>query len=127
MHSDGTAPVGVRARLGALGVLAALSIAVSPISWVHHLVFLVLPLSALVDAGRARLAAGWAALLLVSLPSLGAAGLRTGGPELFWQLVINGQGLTAVAAALGLSCLLRRTLSHATDEPNGSVAGAGHR
>ena len=113
-------------RLGALGVLAALSIAVSPISWVHHLVFLVLPLSALVADGRARLAVSWAALL-VSLPSLGAAGLRAGGPELFWQLVINGQGLTAVAAALGLSYLLRRTLSHATDEPNGSVAGAGHR
>lgn len=94
-------------RLGAVGVLAALSIAVSPISWVHHLVFLVLPLSALVAARRGRLAAGWALLLSVSPPSLGAAGLRAGGPELFWQLVIDAQGLSAVAAVLLLPWLLR--------------------
>ncbi|CAN5235411.1 hypothetical protein BH24ACT10_BH24ACT10_11670 [soil metagenome] len=94
-------------RLGAVGVLAALSIAVSPISWVHHLVFLVLPLSALVAAHRGRLAAGWALLLSVSPPSLGAAGLRAGGPELFWQLVIDAQGLSAVAAVLLLPWLLR--------------------
>jgi len=112
-------------RLGALGVLAALSIAVSPISWVHHLVFLVLPMSALVAAGRVRVAAGWAVLLLVSLPSLGSAGLRAGGPELFWQLVINGQGLTAVAAVLWLPRLLRWTRGAATDKPNRSGARAG--
>ena len=94
-------------RLGALGVLAALSIAVSPISWVHHLVFLVLPLSALVAARRGRLAAGWALLLAASLPSLGNAGLRTRGPELFWQLVIDAQGLSAVAAVLLLPWLVR--------------------
>ena len=43
-------------QLGAVGVLAAASVAVSPISWVHHLVWLVLPLSALVAVGRGRLA-----------------------------------------------------------------------
>lgn len=93
-------------RLGAVGVLASLSIAVSPISWVHHLVFLVLPLAALVDAGRHRLAVAWAVVLTVSLPSLGSAGLRAGGPEPFWQLVVDAQGLTAVAAVLMLPRLL---------------------
>jgi len=33
-------------RLAAVGVLAALSVAVSPISWVHHLVWLSLPIAA---------------------------------------------------------------------------------
>ena len=100
-------------RLAAVGVLASLSIAVSPISWVHHLVFLVLPLAALVDAGRHRLAVAWAIVLTVSLPSLGSAGLRAGGPEPFWQLVVNAQGLTAVAAVLLLPRLLlaRQTLA----------------
>lgn len=93
-------------RLGAVGVLAALSIAVSPISWVHHLVFLALPLAALVAAGRHRLAAAWAVVLTVSLPSLGTAGLRAGGPEPFWALVVDAQGLTAVAAVLLLPRLL---------------------
>ena len=100
-------------RLGAVGVLAALSIAVSPISWVHHLVFLVLPLAALVGAGRHRLAAAWALVLTVSLPSLGSAGLRAGGPEPFWQLVVDAQGLTAVAAVLLLPRLLAPVRDHA--------------
>lgn len=101
-------------RLGALGVLAALSIAVSPISWVHHLVFLVLPLSALVAVHRWRLASAWALLLAVSLPSLGTAGLRAGGPELFWHLVVDAQGLSAVAAVLLLPRLLRDSASRGT-------------
>jgi alpha-1,2-mannosyltransferase len=94
-------------RLGALGVLAALSVAVSPISWVHHLVFLALPLGALVASGRHRMAAAWAVGLTVSFPTLGTAGLRAGGPEVFWHLVIDLQGLTAVAAVI----LLPRVLS----------------
>lgn len=101
-------------RLGAVGVLAALSIAVSPISWVHHLVFLALPLAALVAAGRTRLAAGWAAVLTVSLPSLGTAGLRAGGPDGLWQLVVDAQGLTAVAATLLLPRLLLPQRERAT-------------
>lgn len=95
-------------RLGAVGVLAALSIAISPISWVHHLVFLAMPVAALVGAGRHRLAAAWAVVLTLSLPSLGTAGLRAGpGPDLLWQLVVDAQGLTAVAAVLLLPRLLR--------------------
>ena len=96
-------------------MLAALSIAVSPISWVRHLVFLVLPLSALVAARRGRLAAGWALLLAVSLPSLGTAGQPAGGPELFWQLVIDAQGLSAVAAVLLLPWLMRPAVGCASE------------
>ena len=95
-------------RLGAVGVLAALSVAVSPISWVHHLVWLVLPLAALVAARRYGPAAAWAAVLTASLPSLGAAGLRAGtGHPVFWHLVVDAQGLTAVATVVFLPWLLR--------------------
>ncbi|SHN42753.1 glycosyltransferase 87 family protein [Cryptosporangium aurantiacum] len=95
-------------RLGAVGVLAALSVAVSPISWVHHLVWLVLPLSALVAARRYVPAAVWAVLLTVSLPSIGAAGLRAGAAHpVFWHFVVDAQGLTAVAAVLFLPWAVR--------------------
>jgi hypothetical protein len=89
-------------RLAAVGVLAALSIAVSPISWVHHLVWLTLPVAALAAAGRWRLVAGWAVVLTISFPSLGHA--------LGWGLLTNVQGLTAVAAVFLLPTL---TLSRA--------------
>src|SRR6185503_13551832 len=52
-------------RLAAVGVLAALSVAVSPISWVHHLVWLALPIAALAAAGRFRLVTAWFVVLVV--------------------------------------------------------------
>lgn len=97
-------------RLAAVGVLASLSVAVSPISWVHHLIWLVLPIAALAAAHRWRLAVAWYVVLLPGLPALGAAAARTGrGPEALWSLVTDLQGLTAVAAvvALPLLCLRR--------------------
>jgi len=84
-------------RLAAVGVLAALSVAVSPISWVHHLVWLVFPIAALAAAGRWRLVAAWATVLAISFPSLGHA--------LGWGLLTNVQGLTAVAAVFMLPAL----------------------
>jgi hypothetical protein len=86
-------------RLAAVGVLAALSVAVSPISWVHHLVWLALPIAALAAAGRWRLVTGWFVVLVVSFPSLGHA--------LGWGLLTNVQGLTAVAAVFLLPRLTR--------------------
>jgi alpha-1,2-mannosyltransferase len=86
-------------RLAAVGVLAALSVAVSPISWVHHLVWLVLPISALAAAGRWKLVTAWFVVLVVSFPSL--------GNSLGWGMLTNLQGLTAVAAVLLLPYLTR--------------------
>ncbi len=90
-------------RLAAVGVLAALAVAVSPISWVHHLVWLLLPLAALVAAGRHRLAAAWAAVLVVPLPSVAALLPDVAAT----QLLVDAQGLTAVAAVLLLPRLAR--------------------
>lgn len=95
-------------RLAAVGVLAALSVAVSPISWVHHLVWLVLPLSALVAAGRTRLAGAWAVLLVVPLGSVGSAL----GDGALARLVVDLQGLTAVACVLLLPYAVRTEPSH---------------
>lgn len=86
-------------RLAAVGVLAALSVAVSPISWVHHLVWLVLPISALAAAGRWKLVTAWFVVLVVSFPSLGNA--------LGWGMLTNVQGLTAVASVFLLPYLTR--------------------
>ena len=94
-------------RLGAVGTLAAASVAVSPISWVHHLIWLALPMAALVAAHRERLALAWLVTLTLSIPSLGSAGLRSDlGPAALWHLVIDVQGLTAVATVLLLPRLL---------------------
>lgn len=97
-------------RLAAVGVLACLSVAISPISWVHHLIWLVLPIAALVTAGRCKLAAAWYVILLPGLPALGGDAVRAGlSPPALWHLVTDLQGLTAVAAVilLPLLCLPR--------------------
>ena len=94
-------------RLAAVGVLASLSVAVSPISWVHHLVWLVFPLAALVAAGRTRLALLWWLLLLPGLPALAAP--WHGHALLLGRLVVDLQGLTAVAAVLLLPTVCRGT------------------
>jgi alpha-1,2-mannosyltransferase len=95
-------------RLGAIGILAALSVAVSPISWVHHLVWLMLPLAALVQAGRTRWAWGWYALLAVGVPNLGTlADARWPTLHPLWAVVVSLQGLSAVACVLFLPLLLR--------------------
>jgi hypothetical protein len=92
-------------RLAAVGVLAALSVAVSPISWVHHLVWLVLPISALAAAGRWRLVAAGTLVLVISFPAIGKF-LRPDLPVPA-EIAIDVQGLTAVAAVLFLPALVR--------------------
>ena len=89
-------------RLGAVGVLAATSVAVSPISWQHHLVWLTLPLAALVAAQRVRLAVAWAVVLIAPVTTMSTkVDVAVLGP-----LLVNTCGLTAVAAVLLLPALL---------------------
>lgn len=91
-------------RLAAVGTLAATSVAVSPISWQHHLVWLVLPLSALVAAERHRLAIGWAVLLTLPVTTVGTMlDIPVVG-----ALIVDLCGLSAVAAVLLLPRLVRR-------------------
>jgi alpha-1,2-mannosyltransferase len=113
-------------RLAAVGVLAALSIAVSPISWVHHLVFLAVPVAALAVAGRLRLVAGWFVLLTISFPVLGSS-LGAGAPSLRYlaELITDLPGLSAVATVLLLPWLTaaRRPTEPATGDRAPSLVG----
>jgi alpha-1,2-mannosyltransferase len=97
-------------RLGAVGTLAAASVAASPISWQHHLVWLVLPLAALVAAERGRLAAVWALLLIAPVTTLATLI----DVPLVRALLVNTCGLTAVAAAVLLPRLVRSAGSDST-------------
>lgn len=99
-------------QLAAVAVLAAASVAASPVSWVHHLLWLALPLAVVARAGRWRLAAAWTALLTASVPSVGSAGLRA-VPELapVWHLAIDAQGLTAVVAVFLIPRLGRQAVA----------------
>ncbi len=108
-------------RLGALAVLAAGSVAISPISWQHHLVWLALAIAALVAADRQRLAAAWTAVLIVPVTSIGTAIAQ---PALS-ALVVNTCGLTAVAATVALPAVLRgRDGKRRVDPVQGSVVRA---
>jgi membrane-associated phospholipid phosphatase len=89
-------------RLGAVGTVAATSVAISPISWQHHLVWLTLPLAALVAGERYRIAIAWAVVLIVPITTLGTMiSLPVVG-----AIVVNTCGLTAVAATVLLPHLL---------------------
>jgi membrane-associated phospholipid phosphatase len=96
-------------RLGAVGTLAATAVAASPISWQHHLVWLALPLAALVAAERTRLAAVWSVLLIAPVTTLAT---RIDLPVL-GALAINTCGLTAVAATILLPRLVQDRTSGA--------------
>jgi alpha-1,2-mannosyltransferase len=91
-------------RLGAVGVVAATSVAVSPISWQHHLVWLTLPIAALVAAERHKIAIAWAAVLMLPFTSVGT---MIHVPVVGAQ-VTDTYGLTAVAATIALPQLLRQ-------------------
>lgn len=95
-------------RLAAVGVLAAMSLAVSPISWMHHLVWLALPIAALAAAGRFRLVVAWFLVLTVSFRALGQF-VEWALPSLPYlaEFVTDVPGLTAVAAVLLLPTLVR--------------------
>jgi membrane-associated phospholipid phosphatase len=108
-------------RLAAVGVLSALSVAVSPISWVHHLVFLAVPIAALAAAGRFRLVLGWFVLLTVTSSALGDA-LESAAPSLRYlaELLTDLPGLSAVAAVLLLPWLTRPTVPKLSKAYRGS-------
>jgi alpha-1,2-mannosyltransferase len=91
-------------RLGAVGVVAATSIAISPILWQHHLVWLTLPIAALVAAERSKIAIAWAVVLMLPFTSVGT---MIHVPVL-GAVITDTYGLTAVAATLVLPPLLRQ-------------------
>lgn len=106
-------------RLAAVGTLAAASVAASPISWQHHLVWLVLPLAALVAAGRERLAAAWALVLIAPVTTLAT---KVDIPVV-GALLVNTCGLTAVTATVLLPRVVRAGEAASVAAREGSHSG----
>jgi alpha-1,2-mannosyltransferase len=99
-------------RLGAVGTLAATSVAVSPISWHHHLVWLTLPIAALLAAGYVKTTAVWGVLLILPITMWGT---KIDVPVL-GAIATDTLGLTALATTIALPyLLLRAERGHASE------------
>lgn len=97
-------------ELLAVGLVGLLAVLCSPVAWMHHLVWLLPLLGALLadgrDPARVRLVAGLAVLFSLKLVWAGHALLRWEWPgDPLWWVLQSSFGLTA----LGLVLLLRRT------------------
>lgn len=92
--------------LTAAALTGLLAVLLSPVSWIHHLCWLLLVLGAIVGDGRdrRRLAAALAvyAFFVVKVPWIGAHWLHTGGPTVPARLVEDGYGLGALVLLVTL-------------------------
>lgn len=109
-------------ELLAVVVVGLLGTALSPVSWIHHLVWLAPAVGVLAGAGRdhRRLAAAAVALLLLwaRLPYHGDAIGQAGGPFALAEPLRSAYGL------MGLALLLRLTVTPGAAEPGPARAGA---
>ncbi len=97
-------------EVGAIGLVAVL---VSPVSWIHHLAWLVVVIPALVGDGRDRVRWGYAALItgwfLCRLPWWGVTWLaHHDAPRLFGRMLQNADTAGAALALLFLWLALGR-------------------
>lgn len=100
-------------------VTGLLSVAVSPVSWIHHLTWVVLAIGAVTGEARNRrrlIAAGITyVFFVVPVPWLGVTMLADGiGPRVFGKIVQDGFGL----GALALMALLIHWLPRQCDTPS---------
>lgn len=94
-------------EVAGLAVVGCLAVAVSPVSWIHHLVWLVPAAAVLAGDLRSRLRVGLAVAMLgcaaARLPWQADALLRAGVPgRPLWLVVQSLLGLIAVAVVLAL-------------------------
>lgn len=85
-----------------VAVTGLLSVAVSPVSWIHHLTWVIIAIGALAGAARDRPRVIAAAItyvfFVVPVPWLGVTLLADGiGPRVFGKIVQDGFGLGALA------------------------------
>ena len=96
-------------ELRAVAIVGLVSVLVSPISWIHHLVWVVPALAVIVDTGRDRkrvaIAFLFAALFVARLPYFGHDELKTG---LLAAFLKDSYGVLCVALlvylARGITC-----------------------
>jgi alpha-1,2-mannosyltransferase len=101
-------------ELRAVAITGLVSVLVSPISWIHHLVWIVPVLAAIIGAGRNRRSVGLAflvaALFVARLPYFGNDEVKTG---LIAALLKDSYGFVCIA----LLVYLARTVGRRTSEP----------
>jgi alpha-1,2-mannosyltransferase len=93
-------------ELTGVALTGLLAVLLSPVSWIHHLCWLLLVLAAIVGDGRDRrrlVAAGAVfAFYVVKLPWIGAHWAHTGGPALPARVVEDAYGLGALVLLITL-------------------------
>jgi alpha-1,2-mannosyltransferase len=93
-------------QLTAAALTGLLAVLLSPVSWIHHLCWLLLVLAAIVDDGRQRArvlaAAVVYAFYVVKLPWIGAHWLHSGGPTVPARVVEDAYGLGALVLLITL-------------------------
>jgi alpha-1,2-mannosyltransferase len=92
--------------LTAAALTGLLAVLLSPVSWIHHLCWLLLVLAAIVgdgrDARRVVSAAAVYAFFVVKVPWIGAHWLHSGGPTAPARLVEDGYGLGVLVLLITL-------------------------
>lgn len=92
--------------LTAAALTGLLAVLLSPVSWIHHLCWLLLVLAVIVgdgrDARRVVTAAAVYAFFVVKVPWIGAHWLHSGGPTVPARLVEDGYGLCALVLLITL-------------------------
>jgi alpha-1,2-mannosyltransferase len=93
-------------QLTAIALTGLLAVLLSPVSWIHHLCWLLLAFGAILGDGRQRrrvlAAAVVYAFYVVKLPWIGAHWLHTGGPTVPARVVEDAYGLGTLVLLLTL-------------------------
>jgi alpha-1,2-mannosyltransferase len=89
-----------------IALTGLLAVLLSPVAWIHHLVWLPLVFGVVADDGRDARRVLWAAatyaFFVVKVPWIGAHWLATGGPVVPARLLQDGYGLAALVLLVTL-------------------------
>lgn len=106
------------ANLAAASSVGLVTLLVSPVSWIHHAVWIVPALGVVVWDGtevrRDAIAGSFTVVFLLRLPLFGSILLQHGGPTVLGDLLENAY----VVAYLGLLLVLRRLVVSTTPDPD---------
>jgi alpha-1,2-mannosyltransferase len=92
--------------VGGIALTGLLAVLLSPVAWIHHLVWLPLVIGVVVDDARSRRRVAWGAattaFFIVRVPWIGRHMLHTAWPQPLARVVEDGFGLAAVWLLLAL-------------------------
>jgi alpha-1,2-mannosyltransferase len=108
-----------------IAITGLIAVLVSPVSWIHHLAWLVVVLGAIVGDGREprriALAAGAWLFYVLEVPWWGITMLAHNiGPRFLGRIVQDAYGLGALALSIMLARMVRHTMDPQSDGPDTS-------